>query len=111
MNKLTPAQKAKRTKLERQYWAEYDQAMEPLNKDYYSFCETLYPERNAKIDAAEAKMNQIIANAQAEFEATREQVMDEFENNPEVLRLDRVRKEFSCVQITILFAKIESIEI
>jgi hypothetical protein len=111
MNKLTPAQKAKRTKLERQYWAEYDQAMEPLNKDYYSFCETLYPERNAKIDAAEAKMNQIIANAQAEFEATREQVMDEFENNPEVLRLDRVRKEFSSVQIPILFAKIESIEI
>jgi hypothetical protein len=111
MNKLTPAQKAKRTKLERQYWAEYDQAMEPLDKDYYSFCETLYPERNAKIDAAEAKMNQIIADAQAEFEATREQVMDEFENNPEVLRLDQVRKEFSSVQIPILFAKIESIEI
>jgi hypothetical protein len=111
MNKLTPAQKAKRTKLERQYWAEYDQAMEPLDKDYYSFCETLYPERNAKIDAAEAKMNQIIADAQAEFQATREQVMDEFENNPEVLRLDQVRKEFSSVQIPILFAKIESIEI
>jgi hypothetical protein len=111
MIKLTPAQKAKRTKLERQYWAEYDQAMEPLDKDYYSFCETLYPERNAKIDAAEAKMNQIIADAQAEFEATREQVMDEFENNPEVLRLDQVRKEFSSVQIPILFAKIESIEI
>jgi hypothetical protein len=36
MIKLTPAQKAKRTKLERQYWAEYDQAMEPLDKDYYS---------------------------------------------------------------------------
>jgi hypothetical protein len=111
MIKLTPAQKAKRTKLERQYWAEYDEAMEPLDKDYYSFCETLYPERNAKIDAAEAKMNQIIADAQAEFEATREQVMDEFENNPEVLRLDQVRKEFSSVQIPILFAKIESIEI
>jgi hypothetical protein len=111
MIKLTPAQKAKRTKLERQYWAEYDQAMEPLDKDYYSFCETLYPERNAKIDAAKAKMNQIIADAQAEFEATREQVMDEFENNPEVLRLDQVRKEFSSVQIPILFAKIESIEI
>jgi hypothetical protein len=111
MIKLTPAQKAKRTKLERQYWAEYDQAMEPLDKDYYAFCETLYPKRNAKIDAAEAKMNQIIADAQAEFEATREQVMDEFENHPEVLRLDQVRREFSSVQIPILFAKIEAIQI
>jgi hypothetical protein len=108
---MTPAQKAKRTKLERKYWAEYDQAIEPLNKDYYSFCETLYPERNAKIDAAEAKMNQIIADAQAEFKATKEQIMDEFESHPEVLRLDQVRKEFSSVQIPILFAKIESIEI
>lgn len=111
MNKVTPAQKAKRTKLEKQYWAEYEQAMEEASKEFYAFCETLYPERDAKIAAAEAKMDQIIADAQAEFFETRTRIMDEFENNPEVLRLDKVRKEFSSNQTTILFQKIEAIEI
>ena len=111
MIKVTPAQKAKRTKLERQYWAEYDQAMEPLNKDYYSFCETLYPERNAKIDAAEAKMDQIIADAQAEFQATRSSAMSLVEDNPEVIRLDKIRNELFAAQSKILHQKIEAIVI
>ena len=111
MNTVTPAQKAKRTKLERKYWAEYDQAMEEASAEYYAFCKTLYPERDAKIDAAEAKMEQIIADAKAEFEAIRTQVMDEFENNPEVVRLQKVRSDISSAQTTILFQKIEAIEI
>ena len=111
MNTVTPAQKAKRTKLERKYWAEYDQAMEEASAEYYAFCKTLYPERDAKIDAAEAKMEQIIADARAEFEAIRTQVMDEFENNPEVVRLQKVRNDISSAQTTILFQKIEAIEI
>jgi F0F1-type ATP synthase membrane subunit b/b' len=108
---MTPAQKAKRTKLERQYWAEYEEAMKSVNEDFYEFCRTLYPERDAKIDAAEAKMNQIIADAQAEFEATRAEAMSLVEDHPEVLRLDKVRAEFSAAQTKILFEKIESIVI
>jgi F0F1-type ATP synthase membrane subunit b/b' len=76
---MTPAQKAKRTKLEKQYWAEYDQAVEEASKEFYDFCKTLYPERDAKIAAAEAKMDEIIAAAQAEFFETRTRIMDEFE--------------------------------
>lgn len=108
---MTPAQKAKRTKLEKQYWAEYDQAVEEASKEFYDFCKTLYPERDAKIAAAEAKMDEIIAAAQAEFFETRTRIMDEFENNPEVIRLDQERKNFSSAQTNILWAKIESIEI
>jgi len=111
MNKLTPAQKAKRTKLERQYWAEYDQAMEQVNEDFYGFCKTLYPERDAKIAAAEEKMQQIIEDAQAEFEATRAEAMSLVEDHPEVIRLDKVRSEFSSAQTDILFKKIAAIEI
>ena len=111
MIKLTPAQKAKRTKLERQCWAEYEEAMKSVNEDFYGFCRTLYPERDAKIAAAEAKMDQIIADAQAEFEATRAEAMSLVEDNPEVIRLDKVRNDVSSVQTDILFKKIAAIEI
>jgi hypothetical protein len=111
MIKLTPAQKAKRTKLERQYWAEYEQAMESVNEDFYGFCRTLYPERDAKIAAAEEKMNQIIADAQAEFQAIRSAAQSLVEDHPEVLRLDKVRAEFGAAQTKILFEKIEAIQI
>jgi F0F1-type ATP synthase membrane subunit b/b' len=111
MIKVTPAQKAKRTKLEKQYWAEYEQAMESVNEDFYGFCRTLYPERDAKIAAAEEKMNQIIADAQAEFQATRTAAQSLVEDHPEVLRLDKVRSEFSSIQTDILFKKIAAIEI
>jgi hypothetical protein len=109
--KMTPAQKAKRTKLERKYYAEYEEAMKSVNEDFYGFCSTLYPERDAKIDAAEAKMNQIIADAQAEFEATRAEAMSLVEDHPEVIRLDKVRNEVSSVQKDVLFKKIEAIQI
>jgi hypothetical protein len=111
MIKLTPAQKAKKTKLERQYYAEYEEAMKSVNEDFYGFCQTLYPERDAKIAAAEAKMDQIIADAQAEFAATRAEAMSLVEDHPEVIRLDKVRNEVSSVQTDILFKKIESIKI
>ena len=111
MIKVTPAQKAKRTKLERQYWAEYDQTMEEASKEFYAFCQTLYPERDAKIAAAEEKMDQIIADAQAEFQATRSAAMSLVEDNEEVIRLDKVRKEISAAQTDILFKKIAAIEI
>ena len=111
MNKLTPAQKAKKTKLERQYWAEYDQTMEEASKEFYAFCQSLFPERDAKIAAAEEKMDQIIADAQAEFQATRAAAMSLIEDNPEVIRLDKIRRETSAAQIKILFEKIEAIQI
>jgi|GEM_PF-4616080 len=111
MNKVTPAQKAKRTKLEKQYWAEYEEAMQEASKEFYAFCETLYPERDAKIADAEAKMEQIIADAQAEFEAIRSEAVASVEDHPEVVRLDKIRREFSSAQTTILFQKIEAIEI
>ena len=109
--KMTPAQKAKKTKLERKYYAEYEEAMKSVNEDFYGFCRTLYPERDAKIAAAEEKMNQIIADAQAEFEATRRAAQSLVEDHPEVLRLDKVRAEFGAAQTKILFEKIESIVI
>lgn len=111
MNKLTPAQKAKRTKLERKYFAERDAAIESAHEDLHSFCRTLYPERNAKIDAAEAKMEQIIADARAEFEETRLRVMDEFDNNPEVVRLHKIYDDIFNAATKVLSEKIEAIEI
>jgi len=111
MIKVTPAQKAKRTKLERQYWAEYEEAMKSVNEDFYGFCRTLYPERDAKIAAAEAKMDQIIADAQAEFEATRSEAMSLVEDHPEVIRLEKVRDEISSALKDVLLGKISAIEI
>jgi F0F1-type ATP synthase membrane subunit b/b' len=108
---MTPAQKAKRTKLERKYWAEYEEALKQANEDFYKFARTLYPKRDAKIDAAEAKMDQIIADARAEFEETRSRIMDEFENNPEVLRLDKVRREISAEQSNIYKSKVAAIQV
>lgn len=109
--KMTPAQKAKKTKLERKYYAEYEEAMKSVNEDFYGFCRTLYPERDAKIAAAEAKMDQIIADAQAEFEATRSAAMSLVEDNPEVIRLDKLRSELFAAQTKILHQKIEAIVI
>jgi F0F1-type ATP synthase membrane subunit b/b' len=109
--KMTPAQKAKRTKLERKYYAEYEEATEQVNKDLYGFCETLYPERDAKIAAAEAKMNQIIEDAQAEFEAIRAEALSLIENHPEVIRLEKVRDEISSALKDVLLGKISAIEI
>ena len=111
MIKVTPAQKAKRTKLERQYWAEYEEAMKSVNEDFYGFCRTLYPERDAKIAAAEAKMNQIIEDAQAEFEAIRAEAVSLIENHPEVIRLEKVRDEISSALKDVLLGKISAIEI
>ena len=108
---MTPAQKAKKTKLERKYYAEYEEEMKSVNEDFYGFCKTLYPERDAKIAAAEAKMEQIIEDAQAEFAATRAEAMSLVEDHPEVIRLDKVRREISAAQIKILHQKIDAIVI
>jgi F0F1-type ATP synthase membrane subunit b/b' len=109
--KMTPAQKAKRTKLEKKYYAEYEEAIKQVNQDLYAFCETLYPERDAKIAAAEAKMNQIIKDAQAEFEAISSEAISLIENHPEVIRLEKVRDEISSHLKDVLFKKIAAIEI
>jgi F0F1-type ATP synthase membrane subunit b/b' len=109
--KMTPAQKAKKTKLERKYYAEYEEATKQVNKDLYEFCETLYPERDAKIAAAESKMNQIIEDAQAEFEAIRAEAVSFIENHPEVIRLEKVRDEISSALKDVLLGKISAIEI
>ena len=87
----TQGEKAKVTKKERKLFEEFDRANAPFDEAYFSFAKTLYPERNAKIDQAEELMNQKIKEAEEEFALTRQTIMDEFENNPEIVRLQKLR--------------------
>jgi hypothetical protein len=71
----TPAEKAAATRKHNKANAAYDAHMTPFDAAYYGFAETLYPERNAKIAAAEARLEE----AKLQFEREREAIMAEFD--------------------------------
>lgn len=89
----TTQQKIQYRKGENKAWAYFDLANEPFDKAYFSYAETLYPERDRKIQDAENIMQQKIDEAVSEFEMTRKQIMDEFESDPELVRLGQIRDE------------------
>ena len=103
------SQKVKFTKATRKAWKEYDEVLDPISDSYYGFCQTLYPERNKKIHNAEQKMQEIIDKAKEEYERTREEIMSEFENHPEVLRLEKILDDARKEQWDIKESKISAV--
>jgi hypothetical protein len=71
----TPAEKAAATRKRNKAYATYEASMAPFDAAYYGFAETLYPERNAKIAAAEARLEQ----AKLQYQQEREAIMAEFD--------------------------------
>lgn len=103
------SQKVRFTKATRKAWKEYDEVLDPISDLYYGFCQTLYPERNKKINDAEQKMQEIIDKAKEEYERTREKIMSEFENHPEVLRLGKILDDARKEQWDIKEEKISAV--
>jgi hypothetical protein len=87
----TPAEKAAATRKHNKANAAYDAHMAPFDAAYYGFAETLYPERNGKIAAAEARLEE----AKLQFEREREAIMAEFDlaMQPHDAIRDAARKE------------------
>jgi hypothetical protein len=87
----TPAEKAADTRRHNKANAAYEAHMASFDSAYYGFAETLYPERNAKIAAAEARLEQ----AKLQYEQEREAIMAEFDKamEPHDVIRDAARKE------------------
>jgi hypothetical protein len=87
----TPAEKAAATRKRNKAYATYEASMAPFDAAYYGFAETLYPERNAKFAAAEAKLEQ----AKSQYIKEWEEIMAEFDKamEPHDAIRDAARKE------------------
>ena len=89
---MTPAQKAARTRAINKAWAEYDEFCNPSKDAYYSFAQTLYPERDRIIDEAEAERDRVIAEANAKCQAIWDAEMAKFDKAMEVLNAEMMAK-------------------
>ena len=78
MNKLTPAQKAARTRFSNKAWAKVDAATEEADKEYSKLVDSLCPERDVIIDKIEAERDALIAEITQKYQVQIDAVMDQY---------------------------------
>ena len=89
MNKLTPAQKAARTRFDNKAWARIDKATLQIDEALNDLVDSLIPERNQIIDKAEADRDALIAQITEKYQVIIDAEMAKFEKTIEPLQEKR----------------------
>ena len=93
--KITPAEKAARTRAYNKANAIYESTIEPQYQEWVEAVDRFCPPRDAVIAGLEAKRDEAIAKIEAEYQKEYDAVMESFRNlmQPTQDKLDKARSE------------------